>query len=350
VLSPDTLKLMDGTPVDTPELWETRRAEILEALSDVMYGHLPEEKPTMVLTPADPVESSTYWTHNIVVDMTVGETTVSTTMVVRIPKTATAENPVPVMMTPEPYGQYYQGTYLTGGWAGAGVNFGEFAPDNSTARTGKFYQLYGDDVDTGGLLVWAWCYHRLIDVLEEMAFPGIDLTKIAVTGHSRYGKCALLAGAYDERVTLTPRAIPAPPAQVRTRPGSAPRNRSRPRRADRVTGSRRESRRTLTMCRDADRRTLLVSAVAPRGLVQIEGTLDSGTNPEGSQLSYQEALRVYTMLGVPEKAGLRFRPVGHVGNDGDVLAFGNYLWNGAALPEGFNFLPYAIEPAQPANE
>ncbi len=351
VLSPDTLKLMDGTPVDTPELWETRRAEILEALSDVMYGHLPEEKPTMVLTPADPVESSTYWTHNIVVDMTVGETTVSTTMVVRIPKTATAENPVPVMMTPEPYGQYYQGTYLTGGWAGAGVNFGEFAPDNSTARTGKFYQLYGDDVDTGGLLVWAWCYHRLIDVLEEMAFPGIDLTKIAVTGHSRYGKCALLAGAYDERVTLT---APSHSGAAGAGPYKTWFGTSEPLSATAGGSGHWLSPAIQAYVDDVQSMPidahLLVSAVAPRGLVQIEGTLDSGTNPEGSQLSYQEALRVYTMLGVPEKAGLRFRPVGHVGNDGDVLAFGNYLWNGAALPEGFNFLPYAIEPAQPANE
>src|ERR1700689_3728080 len=42
---------------------------------------------------------------------------------------------------------------------------------------------------------------RVIDFLETTYF--VDKDKIIVTGHSRGGKAALLAGALDERVALT---------------------------------------------------------------------------------------------------------------------------------------------------
>jgi hypothetical protein len=44
---------------------------------------------------------------------------------------------------------------------------------------------------------------RIIDALEKTPEAGIDTKRIAVTGCSRYGKGALLAGALDERVALT---------------------------------------------------------------------------------------------------------------------------------------------------
>ena len=41
----------------------------------------------------------------------------------------------------------------------------------------------------------------MIDAVETM--DAIDSTKVVVTGHSRYGKAALVAGAFDERIGLT---------------------------------------------------------------------------------------------------------------------------------------------------
>ncbi len=54
--------------------------------------------------------------------------------------------------------------------------------------------------DWATLAVWAWCGMRLVDYLETR--DDVDLARIGITGHSRGGKMALLAGALDERFSL----------------------------------------------------------------------------------------------------------------------------------------------------
>jgi hypothetical protein len=55
---------------------------------------------------------------------------------------------------------------------------------------------------TGVITAWAWGFHRVLDALILVA-PEIDLERVGVTGCSRYGKAALAAGIFDERITLT---------------------------------------------------------------------------------------------------------------------------------------------------
>ena len=50
-------------------------------------------------------------------------------------------------------------------------------------------------------MAWAWCVSRTIDAMETV--DAIDATKVVVTGHSRYGKASLVAGAFDERIAVT---------------------------------------------------------------------------------------------------------------------------------------------------
>ncbi|MEQ8934836.1 MAG: cadherin repeat domain-containing protein, partial [Amphiplicatus sp.] len=54
--------------------------------------------------------------------------------------------------------------------------------------------------DPGSLVAWGWGISRLIDYFETE--PDIDADKIAVQGHSRYGKGTLVTAAYDDRVTV----------------------------------------------------------------------------------------------------------------------------------------------------
>jgi hypothetical protein len=57
--------------------------------------------------------------------------------------------------------------------------------------------------DRGTISAWAWGFHRALDhLVTERA---LDRRRIAAVGHSRNGKTALLAAAFDERIAL---AIP----------------------------------------------------------------------------------------------------------------------------------------------
>jgi hypothetical protein len=70
---------------------------------------------------------------------------------------------------------------------------------------GKFYDLYGSGHKAGGLIAWAWGVARIMDALEKLG-PGstkINAAKVAVTGCSRNGKGAMMAGAFDDRIQLT---------------------------------------------------------------------------------------------------------------------------------------------------
>ena len=53
----------------------------------------------------------------------------------------------------------------------------------------------------GSIAAWAWGFHRAVDYLATDS--DLDPKRIAVVGHSRNGKTALLAAAFDERIALS---------------------------------------------------------------------------------------------------------------------------------------------------
>jgi hypothetical protein len=66
-------------------------------------------------------------------------------------------------------------------------------------RTTRFYPAY-PGYDWGILAGWAWGVSRIVDYLETD--PAIDGKKLIVSGVSRTGKSAMMAAAFDERITM----------------------------------------------------------------------------------------------------------------------------------------------------
>ena len=94
------------------------------------------------------------------------------------------------------------------GYAVATFYNGDVDPDQKDVRGGiqPYLRKEGEKAgphDWGTIAVWAWGIHRAVDYL--VSNKELDAKKIAVVGHSRLGKTALLAAALDERIAL---AIP----------------------------------------------------------------------------------------------------------------------------------------------
>jgi hypothetical protein len=92
------------------------------------------------------------------------------------------------------------------GYAVATFYAGDIDPDKVDDVEGihRFYfkpgQTEPGQHDWGTIAAWAWGLHRAVDYLASDR--DLDPRRIAVTGHSRMGKTALLAGALDERIAL----------------------------------------------------------------------------------------------------------------------------------------------------
>jgi dienelactone hydrolase len=88
------------------------------------------------------------------------------------------------------------------GYAVATFFHGDVEPDDSHAVGGVRETIHRPAAsdDWGTIAAWAWGLQRAVDYLLTDA--DIDRKRIALVGHSRFGKTALLAAAFDERVAL----------------------------------------------------------------------------------------------------------------------------------------------------
>lgn len=103
----------------------------------------------------------------------------------------------------------------------AHINFTPTAiyPDSQSAtpnRNGLYTKLYPYNKDvyeyaSGALMAWGWGVSQIINALEQPVTNGdktwgqqlqVDPTKTLVTGHSRYGKAAMFAAAFDDRISI----------------------------------------------------------------------------------------------------------------------------------------------------
>jgi hypothetical protein len=95
---------------------------------------------------------------------------------------------------------------LQRGYGFAAFYSGDVDSDRGNISDGIYrYLAQGDPArnnptNRGTIAAWAWGYQRCVDYL--VTDPAVDRARIASVGHSRNGKTALLAAAYDDRIAL----------------------------------------------------------------------------------------------------------------------------------------------------
>jgi hypothetical protein len=191
-------------------------------------------------------------------------------------------------------------------------------------RTTRFFPAY-PNYDWGLLRAWAWGVSRIVDYVQTD--PSIDKTKLIVTGVSRTGKSALIAGAFDDRIAVV--------APVASSGGGTP--------AYRFSGSvpDRGGKEGLTeMVRkypnwysdhlhqfwgQPDKLPFdehwFIALCAPRPFISLEGDHDQNVNQNGVYHSILAAKPAYDFFHDPDRIGISFadRPHGMVQGDWDAL-------------------------------
>lgn len=181
---PDPFKKLDGTRITSKSEWPCQRELLYRQLIKYIYG----EKPV----PPKEAVSGTVSTQSISVKVKDGQKECSFTATVEMNG---ATQPAPAIIQ-----------YASGASAPSGVATISFSPKEVSGgngpKEGPFFDFNGSNHEAGYLVAWAWQVSRIIDVLEQN--PGvIDPGKIAVTGCSRFGKGAFVAGVLDNRIALT---------------------------------------------------------------------------------------------------------------------------------------------------
>jgi hypothetical protein len=343
---PDPLVFADGHRVQNADDWGARRGEIRKLVMQVEYGELPPTPRKVTVTQLISHQLQPAMTqheqYKVICDLGEGKDKLGFVIDLLIPP---GNGPFPVILrgdwcwkkTPDDIAK----TILDRGYIVADFNRLEFSADREKQNVG-LVAAYPDGA-FGAVAAWAWGFGRAVDALVTL--PVVDKNKIAVTGHSRGGKAALLAGALDERIALT-----APNGSGCGGAGCF-----------RIMGEKAETLEMITrnfptwftpkfreFAGREDELPLdqhfVKALVAPRALLTTEGLDDLHANPSGAYATHRAARAVYELLGKSDRIAVHFRPGGHEHNATDfaaMLDFADECFSGKESSHDWNANPFA---------
>lgn len=240
---PDPLAMMDGTRVTSKEDWfKKRRPELLQLFQHYMYGKLPDKVSVTARVNHEDTKAFGGKATLREVILSLGQPEIGKIHLLLVTPNASRE-PVgcfvgmnfcgnhavvndPKILIPTCWmypnrksvkdnkaTEESRGTEIATwsleqsierGYAVATFYNGDIDPDRADQRGGvrpawlKKGAVSPDDTAT--IMAWAWGIHRAVDYLVTR--KQIDAKRIICVGHSRLGKTALLAAAFDERIAI----------------------------------------------------------------------------------------------------------------------------------------------------
>ena len=227
---PDPLIMNDGRKVTTVKMWwSDRRPEIVEMFDREIYGRVPAHTPKvtweLVSTTKEKNGDVAILTKKLIghVDNS-SDPTINVNIDLTLSTPASAKGPVPVIvefgidpvvlaamrkrfpnMMPKDTGPTWQQQILAKGWGYAELIPSTIQADNGAGLREGIIGLcnkgqYRKPDDWGALRAWAWGASRALDYFETD--KAVDAKQVGITGHSRYGKAAIVTMAYDQRFAI----------------------------------------------------------------------------------------------------------------------------------------------------
>lgn len=241
--------------------------------------------------------------------------------------------PFPVFLTNHPRWRPWISTAVRRGYMG--VFYSASDPNYQIEDfSDSLIELY-PEYDFSCIARWGWAGMRAVDYLFTL--PRVNQAQIAITGHSRNGKQALMAAAFDERIAAvilssgntgesTPWRFTTDPFANET--------------IEQITGNfphwfhprlrffaGREHKLPI------DQNSIL-SLVAPRGLLIVSAYSEAQGAPFGIEQGYRSVQSVYRLLGAENKLGIWLRPGEHPTTAGDLERYVDFLDHVFARPGG----------------
>jgi hypothetical protein len=336
---PDPLRMLSGEKITTREDWEQkRRPELKQLFQHYMYGFLPpppqETRFEMRGEFEDALEGRA--TLKLITLITGGDGAPRIDLALFVPKNKARPAPTFLAMNfcgnhaichdpriPLPTGWFNEscGRSLDGratessrgsqasdwnltqtiehGYAVATFCSSDIDADRKDVSEGIYAWLARPKIpvpqDRGTIAAWAWGFHRCIDYL--VSDPDVDSGRIAAVGHSRNGKTALLAAAFDERIALV---IPHQAGCGGTAPSRGKVGES----VERINQVFPHWFNAEFKKFNSDPSRLpfdqhsLIALVAPRPILLSNAAEDTWANPEGQFEMLKAAASVYSLLGV----------------------------------------------------
>jgi len=316
---PNPLILQEGTaniPIRSSEQWDQKKDWIKKEVQHWLTGTFPEAPKNLSST----ILAEHFEPNGVkvrMVELKFGpEEKGRLTVELLIPP---GTGPYPVFMT----------QWNHRGWAEIAVRRGYigviYAGADSKDDTDAYASLY-PKYDFTTLMRRAWGAMRAVDYLYTLT--EVDKCKIAIAGHSRNGKQALMAAAFDHRIA----------AVIPSSGGTAGEN------SFRFTDDRFDNESLDEISANFPHwlhprlrffhgrehklpvdQNLLMSLIAPRGLLLSSAITEGQGNPWGIEQNYHSLTDVYEFLGKKENLAIRLRQGRHAALARDIEAFIDFL-------------------------
>ncbi len=310
---PDVMTFLNGKKVKTKADFEKRREEILDLWCTYYIGHFPEDTPALLSAKILKQEKKGDGSLRKRVELTFG-TPHKKSFEVEIWIPGNNKSPSPLLLTQPRYYQIpwaeeaIKRGYVVCLYPGLDYNHEEKDYPGYQNVWKCFKAEYPDAGWGSSLGIQAWLASRSLDYLLDSKYGyNIDSTAVGIIGHSRYGKQAIYAGAFDERITCvvarssgTPTACPYRFASRQTFMESVvdfPEEWALPSLKNYL------GREDELPVGGND----LVATIAPRHIM-LHTAHNDGCDPTlGVERSYLNAKKAFSLLGKPENIRLVYR-------------------------------------------